>query len=90
LKFEDFVENRDTTINHVLTHVEKNGFIPRVPRALALQTLSDSINPATSPTFRSGKVGGWKRAFTEEHKQLFKEVTGDLLEKLGYEENGNW
>ena len=36
------------------------------------------------------KVGGWKEFFTEEHKRLFKEVAGDLLVKLAYEENNSW
>ena len=36
-------------------------------------------------TFREGKIGSWKKHFTEEHIKIFKEQTGDLLYKLGYE-----
>jgi hypothetical protein len=50
----------------------------------------DAIQPRKSHTFRSGKTGGWKQHFTDEHKSLFKDVAGDLLVKLGYEENNDW
>jgi hypothetical protein len=28
--------------------------------------------------------------FSEEHKQLFKDVAGDLLVRLGYEKDNDW
>ena len=97
LKFEDFIENRDAALERVLAHAERHGFTlyasrftPHVSRDIALRTLSDSINPQKSPTFRSGKVGGWREKFSEENKQLFKEVAGDLLVKLGYEKDFDW
>ena len=69
-------------------------FVDRVPlkapRETMLAALESSINPHKSPTFRSGKTGEWKKHFTEEHKKLFKEVAGDLLVRLGYEENNGW
>lgn len=40
-------------------------------------------------SFREGKIGSWKTHFKEEHKQAFKTVAGDLLERLGYEPYGN-
>lgn len=41
-------------------------------------------------TFREGKVGSWKKYFTPEHKQAFKQVAGQLLIDLGYEKDLNW
>ena len=32
-----------------------------------------SIEPQRSPTFRSGKIGGWHDAFTDEHRHLFEQ-----------------
>jgi hypothetical protein len=90
LKFEDFIEHRDATLEQVLTHAEHHGFTPQVSRSDALRILSESINPQKSPTFRSGKVGGWREKFTEEHKRLFKVTTGELLVQLGYEKNVDW
>jgi len=57
---------------------------------LILDSLESSINPAKSPTFRSGKTGEWKKYFTEEHRKIFKDVAGDLLVRLGYESNNDW
>ena len=37
-----------------------------------------------SPTFRKGKVGGWKREFTPETVEAFKAKDNDWLYKLGY------
>ncbi len=37
-----------------------------------------------SPTFRKGKVGGWKREFTPETVKAFKAKDNDWLYKLGY------
>jgi hypothetical protein len=44
-----------------------------------------------SGTFlRKGIAGDWKNVFTERDKAIFKEVAGDLLIELGYEENKAW
>ena len=48
------------------------------------------IAPEKSHTFRSGKKGGWREKFTAEHRRRFAELTGDLLVRLGYEENDAW
>lgn len=40
--------------------------------------------------FSKGKAGTWKDYFTDEHKELFKELFGDSLIKLGYEKDYNW
>jgi len=44
-----------------------------------------------SPTFRKGQVGGWRDAFTETHKRLWKEHdTEGWLVRLGYEQDEEW
>ncbi len=90
LHFEDFIHNRRETLGQVFDHVAKR--VPDLPieREKALDLLEESINPKNSPTFRSGKTGEWKKYFTDEHKRIFKEVAGDLLIRLGYEEDNNW
>jgi sulfotransferase 6B1 len=89
LHFEDLVNDRLAALNRIVDH-----FLARVPlttpRETILGYLETSINPRRSPTFRSGKTGEWKKQFTPEHKQLFKEVAGDLLIRLGYEKDSNW
>jgi hypothetical protein len=90
IRFENLVNLRDTTLNAMLDEVEKTGYRIPTPREKALKILVEAIQPKKSHTFRSGKTGGWKEYFTEEHKSLFKEVAGDLLVRLGYETTNDW
>ncbi len=41
-------------------------------------------------TFREGKIGSWKKYFSQTHKEAFKNVAGQLLIDLGYERDINW
>ena len=89
IHFEDLIQDRVQTLNRIIDH-----FLVSVPlrtsRQLILESLESSINPNKSPTFRSGKTGEWKKHFTDEHKQIFKDIAGDLLIKLGFETNLHW
>lgn len=40
--------------------------------------------------FSKGKAGTWKDYFSQEHKDHFKELLGDVLIELGYENDDNW
>ena len=90
IQFESFVNDRDKTLYQVYDHAVERGFPETVRRDEAVHILSMGINPKRSPTYRSGETGGWKTQFNEENKRLFKEVTGDLLIRLGYEEDNDW
>lgn len=85
LRYEDLMQNRQDALVRILDHAVERGFRLKSGRSDALQVLEAAIDPSRSPTFRSGKTGGWKRAFTPEHNGLFAEVTGDLLVQMGYE-----
>ena len=87
--FEDLINDRAAALNRIIDHFLAS--VPlEAPRQLIFESLESSINPSRSPTFRSGKTGEWKKHFTEEHKKIFKNVTGDLLIRLGYEKEDNW
>ena len=90
IRFEDLIDNRDATLNAMLDEVERTGYKIPVRREKALPVLVEAIQPRKSHTFRSGKTGGWRQHFTDEHKKLFKDVAGDLLVMLGYEESNDW
>jgi len=90
IRFEDLINDRDATLNAMLDDVEKTGYHIPTPREEALEVLIDAIQPKKSHTFRSGKTGGWREHFTDEHKALFKDVAGNLLIMLGYEVNHDW
>jgi len=44
----------------------------------------------SSRTFRKGQVGDWKNHFSDAHRQVFKEQSGDVLIRMGYEDNKDW
>jgi hypothetical protein len=90
IRFEDLIHKRDTMLDAMLDEVESLGYKIPTPRKKALSILVKSIQPKKSHTFRSGKTGGWREHFTEDHKKLFKDVAGDLLVRLGYEKNNDW
>ena len=90
IRFEGLINNRDETLLAMLDEVEKTGYKIPTAREKALEILVEAINPKKSHTFRSGKTGGWVEHFSEENKALFKEVSGDLLTRLGYEKNNDW
>jgi len=89
IHFEDLIQDRTQALDRIMDY-----FLARVPlrtsRQLILDSLESAINPTKSPTFRSGKIGEWKKYFTNEHKNIIKDVAGDLLIRLGYENSNNW
>ena len=50
----------------------------------------NNIDQAKSHTYRQGKAGSWRKVFTEQQKNTFKELAGHLLIELGYEQDKNW
>jgi len=87
VKFEDLILNKEETIGVLLDYIEGFGVEFSVSRPEAIEILSQSIKPKKSGTFRKGQPGNWKEHFTEDNKRRFKVVAGDLLSRLGYEEN---
>lgn len=89
IHFEDLIHARQAALTRVMEHLLARAPIS-APRGKILDALESSINPSRSPTFRSGRTGEWKKYFTPEHKALFKNAAGDLLIRLGYEQNNDW
>jgi hypothetical protein len=90
IRFEDLINHRAATLDAMLDEVESIGYKIPTSREKALSILVKAIQPKKSHTFRSGKTGGWREHFTQEHKNLFKDMTGDLLVKLEYEKDNDW
>jgi hypothetical protein len=90
IRYEQFLANQAETVGQVLDHATRRGFPSGMKRDHAIQTIITHLNPQRSPTFREGKTGGWRKAFSEENIRLFKEITGDMLIRLGYEASQDW
>jgi sulfotransferase 6B1 len=90
LRFEQLILERDTAIERILDHLEKFGFTPQVSRAEAVTLIKGSVQPKRSGTFRKGKPGNWREHFTQANIAYFKQQTGDLLQRMGYEKDADW
>jgi hypothetical protein len=89
IHFEDLIDNRTASLTRIMDHLLARVAIP-ASRERILNSLATSIDPSKSPTFRSGRTGEWRKSFTNTHITLFKEVAGDLLVKLKYEQDNDW
>lgn len=56
----------------------------------AAETGRDRGQEERSAFRRKGIVGDWQNYFSERHRQAFKAAAGDLLIRLGYEEDDRW
>lgn len=90
LRFEALILERDAAIHRILDHLAGHGFSPWVTRAEAVEVLKASVQPKRSGTFRKGQPGNWREHFTVNNIAYFKEQTGDLLQRLGYEKDQDW
>jgi hypothetical protein len=65
----------------------------QIDRPLAsadLEQIAARMYSERSFTFRRGAIRDWERHFEPAHRAAFREVTGDLLFKLGYEKDHAW
>ena len=90
MRFEDLILTRDAAISRLLDYLESRGYQAGMGRDVDLSVLKGAIAPGRSGTFRKGQPGNWKEHFTPANKALFKDVAGDLLICLGYEQDDNW
>ncbi len=90
IRFEDLVTDQGAALARMLDYAEGRGFQRRVSRDQALEAMAAAVDPGRSYTFRAGKTGEWRKHFSADHKNKFKEIAGDLLVRLGYEEDQGW
>jgi hypothetical protein len=90
LRFEDLILEREVTLARLLGYFEVRGFDLSIPHPQAIKILKVAIAPKKSGTFRKGQPGDWREYFTAANKVRFKEIAGDILIRLGYEEGEDW
>jgi sulfotransferase 6B1 len=90
LRFEELILEQERALGCLLDYLAGRGFQPEAGRVKAVETLQAAIAPGRSGTFRKGKPGNWREHFSPENVRLFKEQTGDLLVRLGYEQDQDW
>lgn len=65
-------------------------FLGRPLSTSAAASIADRMYSTKSLTYRKGVTGDWRNHFSPEHIDAFKEVAGDLLIQLGYEQDLRW
>lgn len=90
VRFEDITsESRMEKIREMMGfYASRAGVATNVDELCQLAVAA--IAPDKSHTYRSGKTGGWRDAFTDEHREAFKRFAGAQLAASGYESEDNW
>lgn len=92
IKFEDIIgplgggdqKKQFETIKNIAEHLELE------VEEQTLKFISENTYFKKARTFRKGTIGDWKNHFNSENKELFKEICGDWLIKMGYEKDKSW
>jgi plasmid stabilization system protein ParE len=97
LRFEDLILERQAALERILDYISARTRLPdgrasafKAGRAACLAALEQAVAPKKSGTFRKGQPGNWREHFTPGNIALFKEHAGDLLLRLGYEQDHDW
>ena len=95
LRYEDLLNRPEEELRRLLEFLgaEANEWtISRCISAASFEKLSEGRKRGEEAAsfYRKGIAGDWKNVFTEQNKQEFKAAAGELLIKLGYEENNDW
>lgn len=95
LFYENHLDRPHETLSRLFEFLEVDTspeVIEQVVEANSFEKLTGRNRGQESPgaSLRKGVSGDWKGTFTERDKQVFKEEAGELLMKLGYEQNPNW
>jgi len=95
LRYEDLLNRPEEELGRLLEFLGADAnewTISRCISAASFEKLSEGRKRGEEAAsfYRKGIAGDWKNVFTEQNKQEFKAAAGDLLIKLGYEENNDW
>jgi hypothetical protein len=96
LRYEDFIADEADHFARMFRHYGFNEAAVERSVDLALRfsfqkKAGRSIGEVQEGShLRSGKPGQWQEVFTPDHKALFRELNGDLLERLGYVSGDDW
>ncbi len=95
VRYEDLLKRPVEEARRLLDFLDADGSEEAAKRCVEMTGFERMSNRKrgqedSSSRARKGVTGDWRNVFTEEDKCVFKEVAGDLLVELGYEEDGNW
>ncbi|WP_257349092.1 sulfotransferase domain-containing protein [Pseudalkalibacillus decolorationis] len=92
IRFEDILSSPLTklkTVNKIVQFLWDGRRVPGTS-PIMVKKMIQNIDPISSPTYRKGKIGGWRKELDTDLKDTFKNIAGDLLISLNYEKDHNW
>lgn len=93
VRYEELNADVRGTMNKVLSFFNiaaDNGLLERMAGTQLKAPVDLEESLSRNDTKRKGIVADWRNLFTQNHKDYFKEVAGQLLIDLGYEKDLNW
>jgi hypothetical protein len=95
VRYEDLLENPEVELGQLLEFLGADASEQTVRQcvdAASFERLSGGRRRGQEAAsfYRKGIAGDWRNVFTEQNKRDFKEVAGNLLIELGYEEDESW
>ncbi|MDQ0232507.1 glycosyltransferase [Metabacillus malikii] len=87
IRFEDLVISRDSQryqLKRILNYLYNDSLPEDVIQDVLLQ-MENSNKPEESVTFRTGKIGNWKKEFSKRIETEFYEYAKQLIVKMEYE-----
>ncbi len=95
VRYEDLLENPEEEVKRLLEFLGADAserIVRRCVSVASFERLAEGRKRGQEAAsfYRKGIAGDWKNVFTEQNKQDFKAVAGDLLIELGYEKDYDW
>jgi hypothetical protein len=92
IRFEELVgaKGGGTVENQLDTIRQISGHIGLKQDESSLREIAERSFSNKTKTFRKGQIGGWQSEFSEGNIALFKQVAGQQLMELGYEQDYDW
>ncbi|MGO8871068.1 MAG: sulfotransferase domain-containing protein [Acidimicrobiales bacterium] len=89
IRYEDALADQEGTFERLFRWYGLNDSATTVGME-AVKRLSIANGGAVGNHVRSGQPGQWMDRLSDDHIERFKELTGDLVVRLGYESGTNW
>jgi hypothetical protein len=90
VRYEDLLSDESTSLEKMFRHYGFRNKDCLTSVRIAHEFSLDTMRSRKDAHVRSGHPGEWRKAFEGEHIARFKELTGDLIVKLGYENTPDW
>ena len=95
VRYESMLQDQGLELQRIFTHLQVAGDAKVAESCAAAVTFEKTTQRSAGQAdnlakARKGIAGDWKRFFTRTDARQFQQLTGDLLQRLGYEKDDSW